>query len=386
MMPAFNQRIERALAEREQNGLTRRMSVLKGGNQPEFLLEGARYINFSSNDYLGMATAPELVKAWQEGLDRYGAGSGASPMVTGFSGAHQELENTLCEWLNYDRAVLFNSGFSANQAVLFSLLDKGDLLLQDKLNHASLMEAGMLSPATMKRFRHNGPDHLANLLSKPALVVTEGVFSMDGDTAPLAKLKAVCDNSQSWLMVDDAHGIGVLGQNGAGSCNKAGIKPQLLVVTFGKGFGLSGAAVLCDSRTGDYLTQFARHHVYSTAMPPSQACALSTAAQMIQSQQWRRDKLAELQLIYDEALSDIPGFVQTETPIKPFICGSTDTALEMADGLKSRGFWATAIRPPTVPQGSSRIRITLTANHNSQQIKALTEAIIQITEKQNGKC
>jgi 8-amino-7-oxononanoate synthase len=379
----FKQRIEQALSSRAEKGLSRRLQVLEGGNQPQFSRDGQQYINFSSNDYLGMATEPELVKAWQKGLDRYGAGSGASPLVTGFSRAHAELEQTLCHWLGYERAVLFNSGFSANQAVLFSLLEKNDRLLQDKLNHASLMEAGMLSPASMKRFRHNDPAHLNQLLSQPALVVTEGVFSMDGDTSPLAEIQQVCNAHDSWLMVDDAHGIGVLGEQGRGSCSAAGIKPQLLVVTFGKGFGLSGAAVLCDNRTGDYLTQFARHHVYSTAMPPAQAFALDEAAKMIQSQQWRRDRLAELLSVYNNTLSGVEGFVATQTPIKPFICGDAGIALSMANNLKSRGFWATAIRPPTVPQGSARIRITLTANHTPEQVKALADAMVQFSEEHN---
>lgn len=379
----FQQRIEQALISRAEKGLSRRLQVLDGGNQPQFSQHGQPYINFSSNDYLGMATEPELVKAWQKGLERYGAGSGASPLVTGFSSAHAKLEQTLCDWIGYERAVLFNSGFSANQAVLFSLLEKDDRLLQDKLNHASLMEAGMLSPATMKRFRHNDPDHLSQLLSQPALAVTEGVFSMDGDTSPLAEIQQVCSAHDCWLMVDDAHGIGVLGQQGRGSCCAAGIKPQLLVVTFGKGFGLSGAAVLCDNRTGDYLTQFARHHVYSTAMPPAQAFALTEAAKMIQSQQWRRDRLAELQSVYNNSLSGAEGFVATPTPIKPFICGDASLALAMAENLKSQGFWATAIRPPTVPQGSARIRITLTANHTPEQVKALADAMVQFSEEQS---
>jgi 8-amino-7-oxononanoate synthase len=379
----FSQRIEQALTIRQEKGLSRQLNVLEGGNQPMFCQGSRQYINFSSNDYLGMATVPELIQAWKEGLDKYGAGSGASPLVTGFSRAHAELEQTLCSWLGYDRAILFNSGFSANQAVLFSLLEKGDLLVQDKLNHASLMEAGMLSPANMKRFRHNDPEHLNTQLSQPALVVTEGVFSMDGDTSPLKNIKQICDKQNSWLMVDDAHGIGVLGEEGKGSCCAEGIKPQLLIVTFGKGFGLSGAAVLCDKPTGDYLTQFARHHVYSTAMPPAQAYALKKAANMIQSQQWRRDRLAELQSAYNDTLSGLEGFVSTPTPIKPFICGDASHALSMADNLKSHGFWATAIRPPTVPNGSARIRITLTANHSPEQVKALAEAIVQFSEEHN---
>ncbi|EMC0407620.1 8-amino-7-oxononanoate synthase [Vibrio fluvialis] len=380
-MPAFNSRIHQALADREQQGLRRSLQVLERSNQTLLAQRGQRYINFSSNDYLGLASYAALAHAWQQGLSLYGCGSGASPLVTGFSEAHQILEHTLCEWLGFERAVLFGSGFSANQALLFTLLQKGDFLLQDKLNHASLMEAGMLSSAQMKRFQHNDVAHLTRLLDKQiaTLVVTEGVFSMDGDQAPLAEIQAAL-GSNAWLAVDDAHGVGVLGEFGAGSCQAAGIKPQVLVVTFGKAFGLSGAAILCDAALGDYLTQFARHHVYSTAMPPAQAHALTHAAGMIQSEAWRRDKLAELSALYHELLCDVPGFVATQTPIKPFVLGSAQRALHIASAMREAGLWMTAIRPPTVPSGSARLRITLTAHHTPQQVQQMADTLKQCVE------
>ncbi|AVH32798.1 8-amino-7-oxononanoate synthase [Vibrio fluvialis] len=380
-MPAFNSRIHQALADREQQGLRRSLQVLERSNQTLLAQRGQRYVNFSSNDYLGLASDTALAHAWQQGLSLYGCGSGASPLVTGFSEAHQTLERTLCEWLGFERAVLFGSGFSANQALLFTLLQKGDLLLQDKLNHASLMEAGMLSSAQMKRFQHNDVDHLTRLLDEQVttLVVTEGVFSMDGDQAPLAEIQAAL-GSNAWLAVDDAHGVGVLGERGAGSCQAAGVKPQVLVVTFGKAFGLSGAAILCDAALGDFLTQFARHHVYSTAMPPAQAHALTHAAGMIQSEAWRRDKLAELSALYHELLCDVPGFVATQTPIKPFVLGSAQRALHIASAMREAGLWMTAIRPPTVPSGSARLRITLTAHHTPQQVQQMADTLKQCVE------
>lgn len=380
-MPAFNSRIHQALADREQQGLRRSLQVLERSNQTLLAQRGQRYINFSSNDYLGLASDTALAHAWQQGLSLYGCGSGASPLMTGFSEAHQTLERTLCEWLGFERAVLFGSGFSANQALLFTLLQKGDFLLQDKLNHASLMEAGLLSSAQMKRFQHNDVTHLARLLDEQVttLVVTEGVFSMDGDQAPLAEIQAAL-GSNAWLAVDDAHGVGVLGERGAGSCQAAGIKPQVLVVTFGKAFGLSGAAILCDAALGDYLTQFARHHVYSTAMPPAQAHALTHAAGMIQSEAWRRDKLAELSALYHELLCDVPGFVATQTPIKPFVLGSAQRALHVASAMRDAGLWMTAIRPPTVPSGSARLRITLTAHHTPQHIQQMADTLKQCVE------
>ncbi len=372
-MPVFKARIQNALDARRQQGLTRKVQTIDGGNQHAFARHENRYINFSSNDYLGLAHDKELSRAWQKGIDLYGNGSGASPLVTGFSSAHKNLEAALCEWLGFRRAILFSSGFSANQALVFGLLEKGDLLLQDKLNHASLMEAGLLSPATMKRFLHNDPRSLQKLLTQDALVVTEGVFSMDGDLSPLAALREVTKD-RAWLVVDDAHGIGVLGKQGQGSCERADIKPDILVVTFGKAFGLSGAAILCNEEVGDYLTQFARHHVYSTAIPPSQAYALTYATRMIQEQHWRREKLAELQQTYKECFSSFDGYVETETPIKPLIVGEASLAIELADQLKSHGHWLTAIRPPTVPNGTARLRITLTANHTSENVMQLADS------------
>ncbi|MBW3694635.1 8-amino-7-oxononanoate synthase [Vibrio sp. T187] len=385
-MPAFKTRINQALESRKAQGLTRVLKPLEHSNQAILVDEGKSYVNFSSNDYLGLASDKELVSAWQQGLDIYGVGSGASPLVSGFSRAHQNLEASLCEWLGFERAILFNSGFSANQALIFSLLEKQDTLVQDKLNHASLMEAGINSPASMKRFKHNDAQHLAKILSNSsdALVVTEGVFSMDGDKAPLSNIAEQCQIHDAWLVVDDAHGIGVLGEDGAGSCGQAAVKPDLLIVTFGKAFGLSGAAILCSSEVGDYLTQFARHHVYSTAMPPSQAHALTHACQMIQTQQWRRDKLAELQLAYQASLCDLKGYVDTQTPIKPFVCGESHIALALAEKLKQQQLWTTAIRPPTVPNGSARLRITLTANHSLEQVNRLGKVIRQAVESDIG--
>ncbi|RCW26685.1 8-amino-7-oxononanoate synthase [Vibrio parahaemolyticus] len=378
-MPAFKSRIESALAERKTQGLNRSMNVVFAGNQSVLEHEGRRYINFSSNDYLGLANDQALVRAWQQGLSVYGSGSGASPMVTGFSAAHSNLEAALTEWLGYDRAILFGSGFSANQALLFTLLEKSDVLIQDRLNHASLMEAGALSPAKMKRFKHNDIEHLKSLLNSEDnhLVVTEGVFSMDGDCAPLADIADVTGNHDAWLAVDDAHGIGVLGESGGGSCELAAVKPEILIVTFGKAFGMSGAAILCDHATGDFLTQFARHHVYSTAMPPAQAYALTHAVSMVQEQSWRREKLTELSEVYRDSLSDVEGFVETQTSIKPFVIGESDLALRVAGACRQNGIWVTAIRPPTVPKGTSRLRITLTANHTNEQVKTLSMALKQ---------
>ncbi|MCK6262844.1 8-amino-7-oxononanoate synthase [Vibrio sp. ZSDE26] len=389
MTNSFSHRISKALEERRSKELTRSLVAAESGNSSELIRNGQRLVNFSSNDYLGLANDKALLKAWQKGLDLYGCGSGASPLVTGFSPAHQNFESELCEWLGFERAILFSSGFSANQALLFTLLEKGDLLYQDKLNHASLIEAGMLSPAIMRRFKHNDVDQLSQMLASNSkdqlnqLVVTEGVFSMDGDTAPLSALSDAVRN-RAWLAVDDAHGIGVLGGEGRGSCNAQGVQPNILVVTFGKAFGLSGAAILCDRDTGDYLTQFARHHVYSTAIPPSQAYALSHALSMIKSQQWRRDKLAELKEAFNSSLKKHTEVIETQTPICPIIIGSSEKASVAAQRLNHLGLGVTAIRPPTVPMNMARLRITLTAAHSFEQLKRLSSSLEDVLGEING--
>lgn len=200
---------------------------------------------------------------------------------------------------------------------------------------------------------------------------------MDGDCSPLEEIAKLTQANDAWLAVDDAHGIGVLGDTGGGSCECANVKPEILVVTFGKAFGMSGAAILCDRMTGDFLTQFARHHVYSTAMPPAQAFALTHAVSIVQQQAWRREKLIELSDYYRECLQDIEGFVDTLTPIKPFIIGESEQAINVGESCRKNGIWVSAIRPPTVPAGTSRLRITLTANHTKAQIKTLSHALKQ---------
>lgn len=261
------------LAQRRQNSVWRQRICVEHNSGRKLQVDGQHYLNFSGNDYLGLSRHPKVIEAWQQGAAQYGTGSGGSGHVTGFSLAHQQLENTLSEWLGYPRALLFISGFAANQAVITALMSQGDRILADKLSHASILEASMLSNANLRRFTHNSPSSLEKLLAHPTegktLIITEGVFSMDGDCAPLTELQQLAGQHNVWLMVDDAHGIGVRGREGRGSCDVHGIKPELLIVTFGKAFGLSGAAVLCDETTADYFIQTARHLIYSTSMPPA---------------------------------------------------------------------------------------------------------------------
>ncbi|EOC1531225.1 8-amino-7-oxononanoate synthase [Cronobacter turicensis] len=373
-------RIDTALRAREASQSLRRRVVCTPTAGGALVHQGVRYRNFSGNDYLGLSQHPTLIAAWRQGAETFGVGSGASGHVSGYSGAHQSLENALAQWLGFDRALLFISGFAANQAVVAALMQQPDRILADRLSHASLLEAASYSPATLRRFAHNAPGALAALLGKPCdgltLVFTEGVFSMDGDCAPLADIAGLAQGEQTLLMVDDAHGIGVLGREGRGSCDVAGVRPDLLLVTFGKAFGLSGAALLCSESMADYLLQTARHLIYSTAMPAAQACALDAALTVIREGDDLRARLARNIARFRAGASQLSlTLADSQTAIQPLIVGENGAALTLAEKLRERGCWATAIRPPTVPAGTARLRLTLSAAHQDDDIDALLEAL-----------
>ncbi|EOI3550938.1 8-amino-7-oxononanoate synthase [Cronobacter turicensis] len=373
-------RIDTTLRAREASHSLRRRVVCTPAPGGALVHQGVRYRNFSGNDYLGLSQHPALIAAWRQGAEMFGVGSGASGHVSGYSGAHQSLENALAQWLGFDRALLFISGFAANQAVVAALMQQPDRILADRLSHASLLEAASHSPATLRRFAHNAPGALAALLDKPCdgltLVFTEGVFSMDGDRAPLADIAGLAQGEQTLLMVDDAHGIGVLGREGRGSCDVAGIRPDLLLVTFGKAFGLSGAALLCSESMADYLLQTARHLIYSTAMPAAQAYALDAALTVVREGDDLRARLARNIARFRAGAASLPlTLADSQTAIQPLIVGENSGALTLAEKLRERGCWATAIRPPTVPAGTARLRLTLSAAHQDDDIDALLEAL-----------
>ncbi|XHA18379.1 8-amino-7-oxononanoate synthase [Citrobacter farmeri] len=378
----WQRKIDDALtARRSADTLRRRYAVVQGAGR-WLKANDQRYLNFSSNDYLGLSHHPRIVRAWQQGAERFGVGSGGSGHVSGYSIAHQQLEEELADWLGYPRALLFISGFAANQAVITALMEKDDRIVADRLSHASLLEAASLSPAQLRRFTHNDASHLTRLLDVPCsgrqLVVTEGVFSMDGDSAPLAEIQHAAQTRKAWLLVDDAHGIGVSGEEGRGSCWQQRVKPALLVVTFGKGFGVSGAAILCSESVADYLLQFARHLIYSTSMPPAQAMALQASLSVIRSQEGdaRREKLAALIQRFRSSVNHADfTLVQSHSAIQPLIVGENARALRLADTLRRQGCWVTAIRPPTVPAGTARLRLTLTQAHEPEDIDRLLEVL-----------
>jgi len=280
-----------------------RKSVQITGKQGRFIeVDGNSFVNFSSNDYLGLASEPALINAWKRGGDLFGVGSGGSYLVTGYNQVHHDVTEQLKSWLNVDAIALFNSGYSANQAIIKLLLRKDDLLIQDKLNHASLMEAGIYSQAKMQRFKHNDMAHLGHILKQHIqtdnkLIISEGVFSMDGDIAPITELCSLAKKNNAWLMIDDAHGIGVLGENGQGSVAQANQSQQnidIYMATFGKALGVGGALVAGSTKLIDYINNFSKPYVYSTGLPPAMVYCIGEAAKLAEQQQWRRDHLAEL--------------------------------------------------------------------------------------------
>ncbi|MDX7989929.1 8-amino-7-oxononanoate synthase [Xenorhabdus littoralis] len=372
--------LSRRLAERRGTSLWRNRQVHQGSDGRLLYTSEGQYLNFSGNDYLGLSQHPEIIATWQQGAEQYGVGSGGSGHVTGYTTAHHVLEQQLAEWLGYSRALLFISGYAANQGVIAALMEKEDRIIADRLSHASLMEAAMYSPAQLRRFLHNDMDslrqHLLKKCSGKTLVVTEGVFSMDGDCAPLEYVAQQAKNTESWLMVDDAHGIGIIGDEGRGSCWAQNIKPEILVVTFGKAFGLSGAAVLCDEPTAEYLLQYARHLIYSTSMPPAQAVALSEAVRQIRAGDELRNALRNNIRYFRHEARHLPfKLMDSETAIQPLIVGDNERCIALSHTLRQKKVWVKAILPPTVPPDSARLRITLTASHTRQDIDVLLEAL-----------
>ena len=374
------------LAERKAQHLHRASIPINGKQSRYIVVNGKQYLNFSSNDYLGLASDPTLVNAWKKGADLFGIGSGGSYLVTGYNQVHHDVTQQLQEWLGVESIALFNSGYSANQAIIKLLLSNNDLLIQDKLNHASLMEAGVNSPAKMQRFKHNDMQHLQTILNTNSevdnkLVISEGVFSMDGDSAPIDSLQQQCQSHQAWLMVDDAHGLGVLGKEGKGSASAQYIDNSELDIymsTFGKALGIGGAFVAGSHQLIDYITNFSKPYIYTTGLPPAMVYCIGESARIVQTQQWRRDHLSEL-IAYFKLLAmkfELP-LMPSNTAIQPILIGLSDTAITISQTLKKSGIWTTAIRPPTVPNNTARLRVTLTVNHQKQDIEFLVKQIKQ---------
>lgn len=380
------------LAEIERQGLYRRRRTLDTPQGVDVVCDSRRLVNFCSNDYLGLAGHPEVIAALQRGAAVYGAGSGAAHLVCGHGRAHHALEEELAEFTGRERALLFSTGYMANLGVISALAGRGDAVFEDRLNHASLLDGALLSGARLKRYTHADTEalrvDLAETPAKTRLIATDGVFSMDGDLAPLPALADLARQYRAWLLIDDAHGLGVLGREGQGSLASVGLSQDdvpILVGTLGKALGTFGAFVAGCSDLIEFLIQRARTFIYTTALPPAVAEATRTSLRLAREESWRRERLVGLVRRF-RAGAGLLGLrlMASETPIQPVLLGSNEAALEASRRLMEAGFWVGAIRPPTVPAGTARLRITFTANHTEAQVDGLLEALAGLAETSDG--
>jgi 8-amino-7-oxononanoate synthase len=372
------------LAERRAANLYRQRPLLESPQGPLVQVDGRELLAFCSNDYLGLANHPQVIEAWRAGAQKWGVGGGASHLVIGHSTPHHQLEEALAEFTGRPRALLFSTGYMANLGAVTALVGQGDSVLEDRLNHASLLDAGLLSGARFSRYLHNDAVSLANRLRKVTgntLVVTDGVFSMDGDLADLPALCAEARRAKAWVMVDDAHGFGPLGATGGGIVEHFGLgidDVQVLVGTLGKAFGTAGAFVAGSEALIETLVQFARPYIYTTSQPPALACATLKSLELLRSEHWRREHLNALIKRFRQGAQAIGlELMDSATPIQPILIGDSGRAMQLSQMLRERGLLVTAIRPPTVPAGSARLRVTLSAAHSLAQLELLLEALAE---------
>jgi 8-amino-7-oxononanoate synthase len=372
------------LAERRAEDLYRQRPLLGSPQGPQVVVDGQQLLAFCSNDYLGLANHPEVIAAWQAGAEQWGVGGGASHLVVGHSTPHHQVEEALAELTGRPRALLFSTGYMANLGAITALVGQGDTVLQDRLNHASLLDGGLLSGARFNRYLHNDAASLASRLGKAVgntLVVTDGVFSMDGDLADLPALAEVARARGAWLMVDDAHGLGTLGAQGGGIVEHFGLGVDdvpVLIGTLGKACGTAGAFVAGSEELIEALVQFARPYIYTTSQPPALACATLKSLELLRRETWRREHLAALIRQFREGAQQIGlALMDSPTPIQPIMIGDSAQALRLSRMLRERGLLVTAIRPPTVPVGSARLRVTLSAAHSEAQVQLLLNALAE---------
>ncbi len=386
-MKKFSEHLQEDLTTRKSENLYRSRKTLSSPQATEINVDGKVLTNFCSNDYLGLANHPDVIDACKKGIDLYGVGSGASHLVVGHSHAHHALEEELAEFTGRSRALLFSSGYMANVGTLTAIMTKKDNVFEDKLNHASLLDGGLFSGAKFKRYPHLDIARLSELLrQKPevgnSFVISDGVFSMDGDCAKLPRLIDLTKSTQAQLILDDAHGFGVLGRKGGGlveyyqNCgyyiNEENL--PILIGTLGKAFGTQGAFVAGSEELIETLIQYCRPYIYTTAIAPALAEATRCSLQLVQEETWRREYLASLIKTFRESCQQL-GYSLTEsfTPIQGIILGDAGTSLKASKFLEEQGLFVSAIRPPTVPSGTSRLRITLSATHTEEQLQRLLD-------------
>ena len=370
------------LTERQQQQRFRYCKTHDSAQGSHLLLDGRDYLNFSSNDYLGLANHPLVKQAFIKAAEKYGVGSGSAHLVCGHHREHQALEEELAAFTGREAAILFSTGYMANVGVINALVGRGDFVVEDRLNHASLLDGGLSSGASFGRYQHNDTADLSRRLAQSSsakkLIVSDGVFSMDGDMALMPELVKVSQQQQAALMIDDAHGFGVLGKTGAGIGEHFGCADDIPIymATFGKALGTFGAFVSGSRELIDYLTNFARPYIYTTAMPPAIAAATRQSLKLLEAENWRRDYLQQLiQRFRQGVIEQGWQLMASQTAIQPILLGEESKALALSQALAERGFWVTAIRPPTVPVGQSRLRVTLTASHSEADIDCLLNTL-----------
>ena len=384
-MPLPGERLQAGLEELAAAGRLRRRRVVEGKalGSARIRVEGRELLAFCSNDYLGLADHPDVITALVAAAREWGVGSGASHLVSGHCSEHHALEEELAAFVGRPRALLFSTGYMANLAVVATLLARGDRVFEDRLNHASLLDAGLASGARFSRYPHADVVSLRSRLARAAdshaMVVTDGVFSMDGDVAPLRELAGACREHGAWLFVDDAHGFGVLGPTGRGSVEAAELGLQdvpILMGTLGKACGTFGAFVASSIEIVETLLQRARTYIYTTALPPAVAAASRAALRLVREEPWRRSRvLGHVARFRSEARRLGLPLMDSSTPIQPLLLGTEAAALAASDALLAAGIWVPAIRPPTVPAGASRLRITFSAAHTDADVDRLLEAL-----------
>ncbi|MEW6693125.1 MAG: 8-amino-7-oxononanoate synthase [Pseudomonadota bacterium] len=376
-------RLRQRLAERRAADLYRRPRIAEGPSIPLRVVDGREVLSFCSNDYLGLANHPKVIAAFKRGADEYGVGSGAAHLVNGHTRAHQALEDELAAFTGRARALLFSTGYMANLGVIGALVGRGDAVFEDRLNHASLLDGGLLSGARFRRYAHADADALAGLLAEAGagerLIVTDGVFSMDGDLAPLPALATLAGQHDAWLMVDDAHGLGVLGATGRGTLEHFGLgamEVPVLMGTLGKALGTAGAFVAGSQDLIEWLIQAARPYIYTTAMPAALAEATRASLRLVDEEPWRREHLRTLITRFRAGAEQLGlRLMPSDTPIQPILVGDAGEALGLSQQLLDTGIQVTAIRPPTVPQGTARLRVTFSAAHSLQDVDRLLTAL-----------
>lgn len=372
--------ISQQLAQQQAESRYRQRICVAEQSGRALVVNGKSYLNFSSNDYLGLNNHSLINKAMQEGIDKFGISASASSLITGYHYAHQALEADICQWLNKPKCLLFTSVFAANSGIFQALGQANSHFWLDKLSHASMIDGALASKAKLKRFRHNDITQLKHLLANNEnldhIIASEGVFSMDGDQADVVGLADLAKQHSALLYLDDAHSIGVIGEQGQGSVSLA--PADIVMATFGKAIASSGAFVACNEQLFEYFVNFSRHYIYSTAMSPALAWATRKSINIIQTEQWRRDKIIELSALLRQSLTSNIKLIATSSSIHALVVGNEKSALLASEKLKAKGIWLTAIRPPTVPRGESRLGVTICASHNANDIKYLSDNLNEI--------